>query len=168
MRNDASTHMRIASAHACDAECYATQRNATERKSSQDMGENRCFSYAPDPVDNSKSRINQERLDEFIRLDRAGMTARQIAEQMHVTMRTVTRWRTRAGANRGPVRARTPDELREQARAILADGGSFTEAAETIGVRSETVKRWFPDIPAWTKSQAGAYAVLVRRLNKVA
>lgn len=95
------------------------------------------------------------------------MTARQIAEQMHVDVRTVTRWRTRLGVNQGIKQEPTPAELREQARRIILDGGSFTDAAETVGVRAETVRRWFPDIPAWTKSQAGAYAVQVRRFNKV-
>ena len=112
--------------------------------------------------------MSGDRVEEFIRLDRAGLSSRQIAEQMHVTMRTVTRWRTRLGVNRAPAQARTPDALRERARQMIQDGCSFQEAAETIGVRGETVRGWFPDIPAWTKSQAGAYAALVRRLNKVA
>ena len=112
--------------------------------------------------------MSDDRLAEFIRLDRSGLSARQIAERMHVTSRTVVRWRTQAGLSHRPAKIRTPDVLRERARQIIEDGGSFQEAADTIGVRQQTVRGWFPDIPAWTKSQAGAYAVMVRRLNKVA
>lgn len=108
-----------------------------------------------------------DREEQFLSMNRAGMTARQIAEQLHVDVRTVTRWRTRLGVNKGEVKQRTPDELREIAHRIVLDGGSFTDAAETIGVRAQTVRGWFPEIPAWTRSQAGAYAAQVRRFNKV-
>lgn len=150
------------------AECYGTERYGTERESYQDPGEIPSVPDAARPVDNSISSGLEERLAEFIDLDRRGLSARQIAEQMSVTTRTVSRWRARLDRSKGTRAVRTPDDLREHARQIVVAGGSFEDAAQTIGVSRFTVRKWFPDLPGWTKAQAGAYGVMARRLNHVA
>ena len=89
----------------------------------------------------------------------------EIAESFHVTERTVVRWRTRMGVNlREPA---TPHSLgdRERARQLLDEGCSRAEVGRTLGVAGRTVHRWFPDEPGWSKAQAGAHGVMVRRLN---
>src|SRR5690606_26845319 len=101
MRDGCDAGMRCADADACDAECHVTGRYGTERKSRQDMGEIPSVPDRSTPVDNPESRLDQERIDEFIRLDQAGLSARQIAEVMHVTTRTVTRWRARFDRRHG-------------------------------------------------------------------
>lgn len=46
--------------------CYGTERNGTERKSSQDSEENSSVSYPRTPVDNPKSVRSEMQLAEFI------------------------------------------------------------------------------------------------------
>ncbi|MBG9885169.1 hypothetical protein ABE10_00920 [Bacillus toyonensis] len=55
MREGCDARMRGACVRGCDAQCYATQRNETERKSRQDPGEIPSIPDAAGPVDNRGS-----------------------------------------------------------------------------------------------------------------
>lgn len=109
-----------------------------------------------------------DRITEFEELEHAGMTAAQIATRMRVSVRTVSRWRTATGMNHQTPTVRTPDDVRDRARRMIETGCSFTDVADTIGVTAQTVRRWFPDLPAWSKSQAGSYGQLMRRFERIA
>lgn len=104
--------------------------------------------------------------EEFSRCERAGMSARQIAEVFNVSARTVVRWRARTGFARGDTYTREPDEVRAQARRLVDGGASLSDAGETVGVTGRTVRRWFPDVPGWTKSQAGAHTTNIPKRKK--
>lgn len=160
MREQCDAHMRAACARTCDAKCHVTERYGTERKSIQDTAANPSVSNAAGPVDNPK-------FNRFIELDTIGWGAKNIAAELGVTQRTITRWRASAGRLRRPAQTTHTNAERQQALNLIRGGAPFTEAAATIGVTNATIRRWFPDEPAWTKSQSGEYAVMVRRLNKI-
>lgn len=109
-----------------------------------------------------------ERDAEFIACDRAGMSTKQLSELFHVSQRTISRWRTRLGINHVPPAVRHPDTDREQALALIREGASFSEAARTVGAHHTTVRRWFPEVDAWSPRQCIEYAVLVRTFKDVA
>lgn len=104
----------------------------------------------------------------FIACDRAGMTTRQLSERFNVSVRTVSRWRTRLHINHVEPAVRHPEEDREQALALIREGASFSEAARTVGAHQTTVRAWFPDVPAWSHQQCVEHAVLVRTFKDVA
>lgn len=149
------------------AECNATQRNETERKSHQDRAENPSVPDLPQPVDNGHSHRSM-RFDEdvFLWCERAGMSAREIAERFGVAERSVVRWRKQMNLSHTPAAEPHSSEDRALARRLLEDGCSFHETAQTVGASDTTVRRWFPDIPAWTKQHASEHAVFVRRMNR--
>jgi transposase len=103
---------------------------------------------------------------EFLTLERSGMTAREIAERLGVATRTVVRWRNRLHLSHVATAATFTDEQRELARRLIEDGCSFQEVARTVGVSHWTIRRWFPDTPAWTRQQIGEHAALMRRMNR--
>ena len=106
--------------------------------------------------------MDEVTLARFIQLDEAGHSSPYIADKLGVTTRTVQRWRHQTGRSKAGRATPHPPAAREQARRILADGASRAEAARTIGVTARTIHRWFPDVPGWTKKQAGEYAELRR------
>ena len=109
-----------------------------------------------------------ERDADFLRCEQSGMTAAQIAERYGVTIRTVTRWRTRLGVNHRPPAIMHPVSDRALVERLLDEGCSFLEAARTVGVDRSTVKRWFPDREPWSRSEVGRFAWLVRRYGEAA
>lgn len=100
---------------------------------------------------------NPDTMNTFLVLDDAGHSAEQIAERLGVTPRTVTRWRRATGRLHRPATVKRPESTREQARRLVDDGCSFAEAARTVGVDPVTIRKWFPDAPAWSKREAGLY-----------
>lgn len=109
-----------------------------------------------------------ERDAEFVACDRAGMTTKQLSERFKVSERTISRWRTRLHINHVEPAVRHPDEDRVQALALIREGASFSEAARTVGAHQTTVRRWFPDVDAWSPRQCIEWAVFVRTFKDVA
>lgn len=105
--------------------------------------------------------------DRFLELDDAGWSGRQIAKELGVNERTVCRWRAATGRTKHEAPATHPMSDREQAAAMIADGAPFQEAAAAVGVTYATLRRWFPTAQAWTKSQAGQYGQMSRRLTAI-
>lgn len=110
----------------------------------------------------------EQRDVDFLACDRAGMSARQLAERFGVTARTVQRWRKRLGVKHRQYVEKHPKSDRAMVEYLLDEGCSFTEAGRTIGVSDVTIRRWFPDRSAWTKQEVVEYAVLIRQFGKVA
>ncbi|QWY84638.1 helix-turn-helix DNA binding domain protein [Microbacterium phage Footloose] len=109
-----------------------------------------------------------ERDKDFLRCEQSGMTAAQIAERYGVTIRSVSRWRTRLGVNHLPPAYVRPPSDRALVERLLDEGCSFSEAARTVGVHRSTIVRWFPDREPWSKSEAGKFAAIVRRYGEAA
>nr|WP_278101140.1 helix-turn-helix domain-containing protein [Microbacterium proteolyticum] len=105
--------------------------------------------------------------ERFIELDDMGWSARMIAAELHVNERTVTRWRQASGRLKQERQTRHPDTDRQTALDLIEQGASLREAANTVGVTEQTIRRWFPDVPAWSKSQAGQYGQMSRRLSRL-
>lgn len=95
--------------------------------------------------------------DRFFELDDMDWSAREIAQELRVSPRTVQRWRRASGRSRGDAPVPFPVEAREFVAALVADGCSLCEAARTVGTAKKTVYRWFPDAPRWSRSEAGGF-----------
>lgn len=99
---------------------------------------------------------------------RMGMTNTQIAERYNVTLRTVSRWRTRLGQNGRPAVTKHTQSEHDHALYLLDEGASFADVARTIGVSRRTIYRWFPDREPWTRSQVVEHISMTRAFRKVA
>ena len=101
-----------------------------------------------------------ERRERVQEMTRNGMTVIRIAEALGVTDRTVTRDRVALGiAN--PVAIHMTDHQRATARQLLNDGCSYNEAARTIGMGGQAVRRAFPG-HGWTRRQGAQWGLFVR------
>lgn len=160
MREQCDPHMRIACAHGCDAECHVTERDGTERKSIQDPALNSLVPNAVGAVDNPK-------FVRFLELDNAGWSARLIAQDLGINPRTVSRWRVLSGRVKRVPRGPLPLSDHERVRELVEEGASLREAAHTVGVSEWTARMWWPDLPRWSRSDAGRQSGLVRRLNQM-
>lgn len=137
---------------------YGTVRNGTERH--QDHGANPSVPNAARAVDNPK-------MVRFIELDDDGWSGRQIAKELGVNERTVSRWRALTGRVKREAPVTHPQSDHDIAAALIADGAPLHEAAAAVGVTYPTIRRWFPEAQAWTKSQAGQYGQMSRRLSAI-
>ncbi|QNL30175.1 helix-turn-helix DNA binding protein [Gordonia phage Mariokart] len=81
-------------------------------------------------------------IERTVELTRAGYTAAQIAEELRITVRSVTRYRNRAGISQ-PTK-RHPPETWERAQRLLADGASYRETAMTVGVDPTHLRLKYP------------------------
>lgn len=102
-------------------------------------------------------RTDMIRLNRFIELDQAGHSATQIATQLGVTTRTITRWRNTTGRSKTGAPTVHPETDRQHAARLIEDGCSFAETAATIGVTPSTIRRWFPNATAWTRQETGLW-----------
>ncbi|QDF17579.1 hypothetical protein SEA_YAGO84_47 [Gordonia phage Yago84] len=84
-----------------------------------------------------------ERAQRVAELTRAGLSAREIAARLRVTVRTVGRDRRRTGTN-GHRPARWSEEKLARAKALLDDGASYRETAMTVGCDPTHLRRRFP------------------------
>lgn len=98
-------------------------------------------------------------------MTRRGYTAREIAQALGVTMRTVTRSRRRTGVSTSPRYWMTDDEI-AAARTLLEDGCSFAETARTLGRGASTIAAHFPG-RGWTQDQVVEYATWRRETRAV-
>ena len=103
------------------------------------------------------------RRDRVMELTRDGRSARDIAEILGITERSVLRHRRAAGLSREPGTPMTADELR-RAEALLNDGCSLQEVARTLGRSARTIKRRFPG-RAWTRAQIDEHLSMIRRFK---
>ena len=99
-------------------------------------------------------------------LTRQGLSARQIAARLGVSMRTVARYRTSAGVAK-PKPPLITEEQWATVQRLLDDGCSAEEAARTIGVTATPLRRRYPDV-AWDKFQVSEHALLIKNINRKA
>lgn len=105
-------------------------------------------------------------LARFQELHRSGLSAPQIAEAIHVSDRTVVRWRRALGLSApGAVRF-TPEEV-SRALLLFEDGASCREVARTLGRSAKVIARRFPGL-GWTPQQAGSLGATVIRVHRLA
>lgn len=97
---------------------------------------------------------------EIAALTKAGKTAPQIAEQLGITARTVTRARVRLGIAQ-PARPMLTGKQIAAAFALLEDGCSYKEAARTVGTSISALSNRFPD-HGWTRRQGGEFGAMIR------
>jgi DNA-binding CsgD family transcriptional regulator len=96
-----------------------------------------------------------------------GRTAREIAEALGVTTRTVLRYKQDFGLtrfSRPPVVM--PEGWEDRAVVLFAEGYSQSAVAEITGVHVGTVARHFPG-KGWSRSESGRYARQIRVLNTI-
>lgn len=94
-------------------------------------------------------------------LTRQGMSARQIADILGCTDRTVVRHRRILGI----AQERHPyltEAMLERAAELVKDGCPHKEIARTVGCSQHSITRHFPGTQ-WTKEQAAEYISVTRR-----
>lgn len=99
--------------------------------------------------------VDQQRL---AALHADGKSAREIAEILGCTPRTVVRWRSITGHTVRPAPVRVSPSVKERALQLLADGCSLAEVGRTVGVDQSTVGRWFPDAPRMSSAEVVEWA----------
>lgn len=107
-----------------------------------------------------------QRRIQIVTLTKQGRTAREIADQLGVTPRTVVRHRKAAGISKPGPREFT---ARETLRAIelLDDGASYSEVARTLGRGYKAVRNNAPGYPLWDKQKAAETASLARTMRRL-
>jgi hypothetical protein len=106
-----------------------------------------------------------QRRRQIVALTQAGLSARQIAEQLGVNVRTVGRHRVDVGIAQPPQRPLTAREIL-RAKELLDDGAPYDEAARTIGRSSAALRDHLPGY-AWDKSKCAQAGVLARAMNRL-
>ena len=89
-------------------------------------------------------------------LTAAGWTAPAIAKEMGTTVRTVVRARAATGCRVRPPLPQLTDDQIARAKALLEDGASYYDVAETVGCGISTLRARFPGY-SWTMREAGQY-----------
>lgn len=105
-------------------------------------------------------------VDAIVRLRKAGVRTRDIAERLGVSERTVVRHMTANGLTRplpGPLDP-SPAWLPE-ADALLSEGMSFREVGATLDVPEHHVGIYFPG-RGWTPQQVGSHGLAVMKANR--
>ena len=95
------------------------------------------------------------------------LSAREIAEELGVSERTVTRRRARLGISDGGARVALTPEQKALAKEMLEDGASYAEVGRTVGRHASTVKKHFPGY-GWTVQQCVEWSVFVRSMGGMA
>lgn len=106
--------------------------------------------------------------DEIVRLTVQGLSAAEIAVRVGCSTKQVARVRVARDVSR-PVplhagRRITPDRL-EAIGAMVADGVSRQDIAESLGVSWHTIARHFPGT-GWSHQESGRFSYAVRRANE--
>lgn len=96
---------------------------------------------------------------EILELVKEGLPAREIAQRVGVSPRTVSRVRNDAGLGVPRRLATENDKLR--AKQLLEEGASYAEVSRTVGFGQKEVKRWFPGY-TWTQQQRQEAAKMAR------
>ena len=106
-----------------------------------------------------------ERRDRVTELTRQGLTAKQIAEQLGVTERTISRDRAARGITQ-PTAPRVTESEFARAKEMLDDGASYEEVARTLRRSHTAFRHRFPGYTL-TKEEAAHRAVLGRRMAQL-
>ena len=113
-----------------------------------------------------KSRTREQRTIELTRL---GVSAKEIAEILGITRRSVQRIRQRTRITQcGPAELKMTPEIKTLAHNLLADGASKTDVARTIGVNPTAIYRHFRHIPSWTQTQINEWREMNNQLKQLA
>jgi hypothetical protein len=106
-------------------------------------------------------------VDRVVELTRLGWTARQIADELGYSARTVQRARVRAGVGR-PLAARWTDEELARAQQMFDDGASIAEVGRTIrGIGGGgALYRRFSDY-AWPQDQVMEFIGFCSRMSRI-
>lgn len=107
----------------------------------------------------SKRSHWRETRSRVVDLTNDGKTAKDIAEILGITERSVTRHRSKAGIARVVKPPLTEGEL-AAARELLSGGASYEEAARTIGRDGNRLAHHLPGY-AWTPQQVGHHSRLM-------
>lgn len=103
--------------------------------------------------------------ERIVELTRNGWSGAQIADELGMSTRTVSRVRSRAGV--ASFRHRKLTEAETQfLRQLLEDGCTYGEAARTIGRRVGVIKKHFPGYDCTREQQIEA-ARLARNFNRL-
>jgi predicted transcriptional regulator len=95
--------------------------------------------------------------DRAIELRRQGLSTAQIAKELGIRRgSTLAGWLVGTPAPDWTKRSRAKDELRMRARELRADGATYPEIAEQLGVSKSSVSLWVRDIPAPPRQAASA------------
>ena len=114
----------------------------------------------------SMGRALDERVrDEIVTLTRRGCTAREIADRLRISTRSVQRVRVAAGCAETRAPLLTVSEILA-ARELLEDGASYYEAGRTIGRCGTTIARNIPGFK-FDKQQTALAAALGRKMARL-
>ncbi|OBJ24617.1 helix-turn-helix domain-containing protein [Mycobacterium sp. 1245801.1] len=105
------------------------------------------------------------RREQVIALTKQGRTAREIAEHLGISMRSVGRHRVAADVAQPMPRPLTGRELL-RATELLGGGASYAEVARTLGRSDTTLRRQLPGYK-WDRRQAAEAAALARAMNRL-
>lgn len=108
----------------------------------------------------------RETRSRVVELTNDGKTAKDIAEILGITERSVTRHRSRAGIARAVKPPLTQSEL-DAARQLLCDGASYKDVARTIGCSSTRLAHHLPGY-AWTYQEIGRHSRMMAAFARIA
>lgn len=101
----------------------------------------------------------------IVELDSQGLTAREIAERLGISTRTVNRVRVETGHQQGPgCRSRYTPEFIAKVEKHLEEGWSITDIARTYDVNQKHLTRRFKG-RGWTRQQCAEFGSLVKKLQ---
>jgi IS30 family transposase len=106
-----------------------------------------------------------ERRDRVTELTRQGLTAKQIAEQLGVTERTISRDRAARGITQ-PTAPRVTESEFARAKEMLDDGASYEEVARTLRRSHTAFRHRFPGY-SLTPTEASQRAALGRQMAQL-
>lgn len=95
-----------------------------------------------------------------------GKSAREIAEDLGVTTRTVQRDRKHMQVAKRHTPPLTEEEY-ARAEQMLNEGCSYAEVARTLKRCKGTIERHFPG-RGWTREQVGDYSMMLRKYRELA
>ena len=98
----------------------------------------------------------------FLELDRTAARTADIAAELGVSVKTIQRWRHKAGVARPKAPIHPPTD-REVAAALIAEGCHLAEVARSVGATSKTIKQWFPGVKGLPRDDAIQIGLLVRK-----
>lgn len=108
--------------------------------------------------------LDADQQAQIVTWTRQGLPAHEIADRLHVSDRTIHRWRMRLGVGQ-PNNAHpwTAKEHRQVER-MIADGCPLREIARTLNIPRSSLQRHYR-YRGWTPSQSGAWSAEQRRMT---
>lgn len=109
-------------------------------------------------------KIDEDIQRAIVEMSRQGMLVKTIADKLHISQRTVERYRDRTNTKAFEHKPLTEAEL-ARAKELLEDGASYADVGRTIGRSPHAIRKRIPGY-SWPLSQCSQLG-LAMRWNKI-